>query len=797
MVQAGNTSVSDLREFMRDWTQLEKEYGQKLESMVKKYQKIKEKKTSTMSVGGLGSREGLGKSGPLVDFNTDTDSSSYVKAWDQLLHVTSAICREHFTLSERIHADIVEPAQVLSQKKEDARKKHVAYCQKLLEMRDEVYADKDKKQAKYTELGTQTHAMGSKVERSINDKNHDKYRRQYQKALVEKNNAQNLYILSVHRSNAIKNEYFHKDIPILMNQLQDINHSRIESSRALWTRWIDLQNEALQRLHGHMSELRTAVNLIDPAGDAQLFVARNPVAWSEPLDFQFIPVPHSNDRGEMVVDDEDARIFLANVMHGEQETAQKLSNQLDQLRVPLGDVEQSLRAADPGDPTGPWHELFDNSMNLSHELMNLEWEHTIHQTEAADISQVLGIPGGSGSNVDFAAHKFRPHSFAIPTSCDYCHSKLWSVGKSEQMCEVCGYNVHKKCLLKVPLDCPGSVSALRRRRSLGRTPSMSQTSSVNNFSTTSIPLGSGSSVRGVPPPPPYNASLIDTRSPGDMGWSSSEDETIVPATPLSLSAVGGGGASGPRRNKKPPPPPGTAAFNESGVLNPRRHSRVAPPPPRPATMSSSAFAAAAAAAVKARSSSFSSAADSGGGGGLSTAPGMIAASGSSRNNSTGSAYGPGGSSGLKGASLGTATALYSYQSKSGTDMDLRSGDVLNVVRKDVDGSGWTECELNGRRGLVPTNYIQMTNQRDGGGGGHAGAGSVGAPPMATMQPHGGSKTQRWARALFDFDARDASELTIKTNDEIIITNDHVCDGWMEGTLHGQTGQFPSNFVQTI
>jgi formin-binding protein 1 len=50
-------------------------------------------------------------------------------------------------------------------------------------------------------------------------------------------------------------------------------------------------------------------------------------------------------------------------------------------------------------------------------------------------------------------------------------------------------------------------------------------------------------------------------------------------------------------------------------------------------------------------------------------------------------------------------ALFDYQAGSKLELSIREGDVLTLVSEDR-GDGWTEVELNGNVGSVPSNYIE-------------------------------------------------------------------------------------------
>lgn len=52
-------------------------------------------------------------------------------------------------------------------------------------------------------------------------------------------------------------------------------------------------------------------------------------------------------------------------------------------------------------------------------------------------------------------HTFNVHSYTRPTVCQYCKKLLRGLFKQGVQCKDCQYNAHKKCIDKVPKDCPG------------------------------------------------------------------------------------------------------------------------------------------------------------------------------------------------------------------------------------------------------------------------------------------------------------------------------------------------------
>ena len=52
------------------------------------------------------------------------------------------------------------------------------------------------------------------------------------------------------------------------------------------------------------------------------------------------------------------------------------------------------------------------------------------------------------------------------------------------------------------------------------------------------------------------------------------------------------------------------------------------------------------------------------------------------------------------------------------------------------------------------------------------------------------------RALYDYDATTADELSIKAGDVIVLVSDADSD-WWQGEVNGITGTFPANYVERI
>ncbi|CAG8561719.1 2807_t:CDS:10, partial [Ambispora leptoticha] len=113
-----------------------------------------------------------------------------------------------------------------------------------------------------------------------------------------------------------------------------------------------------------------------------------------------------------------------------------------------------------------------------------------------------------------------------------------------------------------------------------------------------------------------------------------------------------------------------------------------------------------------------------------------------------------------------ATALYDYEAGGPSELSMRAGDTMLVLEPD-DGSGWVQVLIDENSGLVPASYIEIENHKSG----------------------------DYVRVLYNYDAQTAEELTIHENEIILVTNRNIGDGWWEGMIDNQIGQFPAAYVE--
>lgn len=130
-------------------------------------------------------------------------------------------------------------------------------------------------------------------------------------------------------------------------------------------------------------------------------------------------------------------------------------------------------------------------------------------------------------------------------------------------------------------------------------------------------------------------------------------------------------------------------------------------------------------------------------------------------------------------------ALYDYDASSPDELSIVEGDVLRVVGDDDGSSGWLKASSSssGKQGLVPANYVEEMDASSG--------------HVATS---GGEGSHGKVRALYDYEAQESNELTLKEGEEIGLTDVgfDFGSGWCEGVdATGKTGVFPANYVERV
>lgn len=129
--------------------------------------------------------------------------------------------------------------------------------------------------------------------------------------------------------------------------------------------------------------------------------------------------------------------------------------------------------------------------------------------------------------------------------------------------------------------------------------------------------------------------------------------------------------------------------------------------------------------------------------------------------------------------------LFQYSKQDSDEISINVGDSIALMTPDT-GSGWTAVRNNttGESGLVPSSYVEINEENTAKGG--KAAPQV-PPPRRTTLP------TRTLKALYDYSAQGADEISIAAGDVMEVIKGDDGSGWTYGQLNGQKGLFPTSY----
>ncbi|KAL6740707.1 hypothetical protein Aduo_014038 [Ancylostoma duodenale] len=129
-------------------------------------------------------------------------------------------------------------------------------------------------------------------------------------------------------------------------------------------------------------------------------------------------------------------------------------------------------------------------------------------------------------------------------------------------------------------------------------------------------------------------------------------------------------------------------------------------------------------------------------------------------------------------------AMFDFEAVEPTDLSLKVGDRIMVLERKDD---WWRGRCNGREGIFPANYVQKCESE---------------PTLPRINSPTGAAIPILcrARAVADFEATAANQLSLKTGD-VVCVREKSSTGWWEGELvrdeHTYAGWFPGDYVTPI
>jgi len=126
----------------------------------------------------------------------------------------------------------------------------------------------------------------------------------------------------------------------------------------------------------------------------------------------------------------------------------------------------------------------------------------------------------------------------------------------------------------------------------------------------------------------------------------------------------------------------------------------------------------------------------------------------------------------------TLVSLYSYDATETGELTFAEGDII-VLLEENDSGWWRGRLANGAEGLFPSNFVEEQGK-----------------PASQPSASGVNEINAEFKSLYDYDAEDNTEISIKENDLLFVETEK--DGWYYGYRKAnpsQKGNFPSNFVE--
>ncbi|TMS38368.1 hypothetical protein L596_005109 [Steinernema carpocapsae] len=151
-----------------------------------------------------------------------------------------------------------------------------------------------------------------------------------------------------------------------------------------------------------------------------------------------------------------------------------------------------------------------------------------------------------------------------------------------------------------------------------------------------------------------------------------------------------------------------------------------------------------------------------------------------------------------------ATAQYQWKARNADDMTFSKGDEIEILeQQDIKWRGRLASN-HSVTGWFPKSYVKVVDevQPNVSPKEEHSAPANTSLPMYDVVPESSKPTMpetvkngkgEWYIALYDFEAAESNDLSLKVGDRIWVTENS--DDWWKGSCHGRTGTFPANYVQ--
>ncbi|OWB56849.1 hypothetical protein B5S28_g2763 [[Candida] boidinii] len=574
------------------------------------------------------------------------ESASLV-AWNELLTQTEALANERLTLANNLDKKIANDIIEIQRKYDAIRDKWKLLNDELTNSRDKYYEEVAKSKKDY-DLSCQ--AM--EHQRSKNEKSSDseKNKLKYNKKEIEMNNFKNNYLIKINVANRLKDKYYYQDLPEILDGLQDLNEARVCKLNSYMLLSTSLERKSFEKIIEFTNTVDEVVKQNLPMLDTAMFVKHNMNSWKEPQDFYYIPCSIWHDDETMIIK----------------------SNELEELKIKMSNANSTY---------DKYYRICENEKQQLEELIQDKKE----------------IMGDVFSEVKM---KQKEEFFKFEDRLIKSINQLQKFTSDDT----------KKVIAEVEMETIQSATGdldltitrqveVKKKKKFGFLKLGSIHHNNNN--------GGGDN---------------DVNSDGD-------NDELESFGDMSISA----------------PKPSSAG--KSGSTKIRLFSKL-----------EDAF---------------------------NVGP-------TTSNNDTNGLFGFGNKK--EGGSVTIGKALYGYDAAGDDEVDIKPGDVMEVTALD-DGSGWTQVVNKGQKGLVPTSYLQIEEQRVNNDSSSIMTGGKKQGPK--VAPKRGAKKVKYMEILYAYEPVDEDELGVNAGDKVLVLKEDDGSGWTEGEIEGIRGLFPTSYGKMI
>ncbi|CAE6488542.1 unnamed protein product [Rhizoctonia solani] len=632
------TLIIDTRELIKERVALEREYAAKLSVIAKK---AEEKRARHMTHAVLG--EECSKAWT----DADVRSSTLDKAFTALINSYENTASDHDSFASALSADVADALKLLERSKDESRKKQMAFFAKLVAERDRIYGERLKAKQKYDEECDGVETFRQKQDRAADDRHADRAAKQLEQQKVEMQNRKknSAYLIQIAVANGAKDRFYDDELPLLEDQFQSHHADTMRRMTRLLLHSQALHEGHLESVRRSVANTQAALNAVDPLHDQKLYASFNRRPFSKPENWAFEPCDRYYDTPEVVTEPE-PKILLQNRLQRARQKLVEIAPQIEDKSRDVARLNKLVASYEVNPALGNYDEVWENLLEASHQLTDLELIRVGYQAEMQVVSSALG--GDEGAR---KPHEFKSTSFSIPAPCGYCKTNIWGLSKPGKTCRNCGISVHTRCELKMPAECgiapelsPSKANSLARASSINSVaPSVSSVASVTSPIGGNPPRTNALS-RPVPPAasaPPASNSATKAKVLYSYAATSEFEVSITEGTTIQVVEPDDGSGWVKVTNEQGVEGLVPATYVE--IVTPALNKRRAPPPP-------------------------------------------------TRN--------------APGAKL--VKALYSYEAQGDDELSLKEGTTYELTPNGENaGDGWWEgVDSSGKKGIFPSNYVE-------------------------------------------------------------------------------------------